>query len=86
MAAVDAAGATGAFSAAVTATTTGFTPTCHTASNHDHTVAERAYQSSGQTYATGSGQAMGLWNTFTTHTLEQTAPGYCVVADHGCPA
>ncbi|ROQ26642.1 poly(hydroxyalkanoate) depolymerase family esterase [Streptomyces sp. PanSC19] len=86
VAAVDASGAAGPVSAAVTATTTGYTPTCHTASNYDHTVAGRAYQSGGLTYATGSGQAMGLWNTFTSHTLEQTAPGHYVVADSGCPA
>ncbi|MGW5420025.1 extracellular catalytic domain type 1 short-chain-length polyhydroxyalkanoate depolymerase [Streptomyces sp. NPDC003943] len=84
VAAVDATGTAGSVSAAVTATTTGFTPTCHTASNYDHTVAGRAYQSGGSTYATGSGQPMGLWNTFTTHTLKQTAPGYYVVADSGC--
>ncbi|CAM5570225.1 hypothetical protein SVIOM74S_08679 [Streptomyces violarus] len=69
-----------------TATTTGFTPTCHTAGNYDHTVAGRAYQSGGHTYAKGSGQAMGLWNTFTIRTLKQTAPAYYVVADSGCPA
>ncbi|MFF0203948.1 PHB depolymerase family esterase [Streptomyces sp. NPDC005017] len=86
VAAVDAAGTAGAVSSAVTATTTGHTPTCHTASNYDHTVAGRAYQSGGHTYAQGSGQAMGLWNTFTAHTLEQTAPGHYVVADNGCPA
>jgi poly(hydroxyalkanoate) depolymerase family esterase len=84
VAAVDSAGAVGAVSSTVTATTTGFTPTCHTAGNYDHTVAGRAYQSGGYTYATGSGQAMGLWNTFTTHTLKQTSPGYYVLADSGC--
>ncbi|MGW0120329.1 extracellular catalytic domain type 1 short-chain-length polyhydroxyalkanoate depolymerase [Streptomyces sp. NPDC003327] len=84
VAAVDAAGAVGAVSSAVTATTTGATPTCHTASNYDHTVAGRAHQSGGYTYAAGSGQAMGLWNTFTVRTLKQTAPGYYVLADAGC--
>lgn len=84
VAAVDSSGAAGAASAAVTATTTGFTPTCDTASNYDHTVAGRAYQSGGYTYAKGSQQAMGLWNTFTTHTLKQTSPGYYVIADSGC--
>ncbi|WP_369142018.1 PHB depolymerase family esterase [Streptomyces sp. R44] len=86
VAAVDAAGTVGAVSASVSATTTGYTPTCHTASNYDHVAAGRAYQSGGYAYATGSGQAMGLWNTFTTHTLKQTAPGYYVVADSGCSA
>ncbi|MFB7512655.1 PHB depolymerase family esterase [Streptomyces sp. NPDC056144] len=88
VAAVDAAGTRGAVSAAVTATTTGtgsgHTVTCHTASNYDHTVAGRAYQSGGYTYATGSKEPMGLWNTFTVHTLKQTAPGYYVLADGGC--
>jgi poly(hydroxyalkanoate) depolymerase family esterase len=83
-AAVDTSGAAGSASPAVVATTTGFTPTCHTASNYDHTAAGRARQSGGYAYATGSGQAMGLWNTFTSHTLKQTAPGYYVVDDTGC--
>jgi poly(hydroxyalkanoate) depolymerase family esterase len=86
VAAVDPAGAAGAVSTAVTATTSGFTPTCHTASNYDHTTAGRAHQSAGRTYANGSEEPMGLWNTFTVHTLEQTAPGHYVVADSGCPA
>ncbi|MFE1949681.1 PHB depolymerase family esterase [Streptomyces sp. NPDC059524] len=84
VAAVDSAGAAGAVSSSVTATTTGSTPTCFTANNYQHTAAGRAYQSGGQTYATGSGQAMGLYNTFITHTLRQTSPGYYVVADAGC--
>ncbi|MEU0741496.1 PHB depolymerase family esterase [Streptomyces sp. NPDC006134] len=86
VAAVNAAGTAGAVSATVTATTTGFTPTCHTASNYAHTTAGRAHQSGGYTYANGSQQAMGLWNTLITHTLMQTAPGYYVLADSGCPA
>jgi poly(hydroxyalkanoate) depolymerase family esterase len=86
VAAVDAAGTAGPGSPAVTATTSGFTATCHTASNYDHTVAGRAYQSGGQTYARGSGQAMGLWNRFVVHTLQQSAPGHYVIADSGCPA
>ncbi|WP_079155669.1 PHB depolymerase family esterase [Streptomyces ambofaciens] len=84
--AVDAAGAAGPPSSAVVATTTGFTPTCHTASNYDHTVAGRAYAEGGRAYARGSGQPLGLWNTFTTHTLQQTSPGHYVIADSGCPA
>jgi hypothetical protein len=28
---------------------------------------------------------MGLWNTFTSHTLRQTAPGHYVIDDAGCP-
>lgn len=57
---------------------------CFTASNYAQTVAGRAYQSLGQTYANGSNQAMGLWNTFTTHTLRQTGPNYYVLADGLC--
>ncbi|WP_436534363.1 extracellular catalytic domain type 1 short-chain-length polyhydroxyalkanoate depolymerase [Actinoplanes sp. HUAS TT8] len=57
---------------------------CFTASNYAHTTAGRAYQSGGSTYANGSNQAMGLWNTFTTHTLRQTGPNYYVVADGQC--
>jgi len=86
VAAVDAAGATSAASSPVTATTTGYTPSCHTASNYDHTAAGRAHQSGGYTYANGSDEPMGLWNTFTTHTLKQTAPGHYVLADSGCSA
>ncbi|MEE1755264.1 extracellular catalytic domain type 1 short-chain-length polyhydroxyalkanoate depolymerase [Streptomyces sp. SP18CS02] len=86
VAAVDTTGVAGAVSSAVTATTTGHTPTCHTASNYEHTTAGRAYQSGGYTFAKGSGQAMGLWNAFTTHTLQQTSPGSYVLADSGCPA
>ncbi|MGE9781655.1 extracellular catalytic domain type 1 short-chain-length polyhydroxyalkanoate depolymerase [Janibacter sp. G368] len=54
---------------------------CVTASNYDHTVAGRAHQSGGMTFANGSGDAMGLWNVFTTTELEETAPGYWEV---GC--
>jgi len=43
-----------------------------------------AHQSAGQTYANGSNQAMGLWNTFVTHTLRQTATNYYVLADGQC--
>jgi len=80
--AVDSTGRAGAASAAVTATTTGFTPTCHTASTYDHTVAGRAYASGGRAYAQGSDQYLGLWNTFTVQTLKQTSPGYYVIT--GC--
>ncbi len=57
---------------------------CFTASNYAHTVAGRAYQSLGQTYANGSNQAMGLWNTFTTRTLRQTGANYYALADGQC--
>jgi poly(hydroxyalkanoate) depolymerase family esterase len=88
VAAVDSAGAVGARSAAVTATTTGsgWVPECFTDSNYNQVAAGRARQSSGSVYANGSNQAMGLWNVFTTHTLKETSDGYYVVADSGCAA
>jgi hypothetical protein len=57
---------------------------CVRASNWDHVAAGRAHVSLGSTYANGSNQAMGLWNTFITHTLRQTAPNYYVLADGQC--
>jgi hypothetical protein len=62
------------------------TPTgqCVTASNYAHTTAGRAHQVSGQTYANGSNQSMGLWNTYVTHTLRQTGANYWVIADGQC--
>jgi hypothetical protein len=53
-------------------------PECVTASNYAHTVAGRAYVYLGQTYATGSGQALGLWNTYTSSSIRQTSPNYWV--------
>jgi hypothetical protein len=47
---------------------------CVTASNYAHTTAGRAYAALGQTYARGSHQPLGLWNTATHSTLKQTAP------------
>jgi poly(hydroxyalkanoate) depolymerase family esterase len=58
--------------------------TCVTANNYAHTTAGRAHQSGGYTYANGSNDAMGLWNTFTIHTLKQTGPNYWVLADGQC--
>lgn len=81
--AVDSAGAEGATSSPATGTTTGTTATCYTASNYAHTTAGRATQSGGYTYALGSGQNMGLWNTFVTTTLKQTGPSYYVIGT--CP-
>lgn len=57
---------------------------CFTDNNYNQTVAGRAHQSSGSTYANGSNQPMGLWNTFTIHTLKQTGPNYYVLADGQC--
>jgi poly(3-hydroxybutyrate) depolymerase len=61
-----------------TTTTTAPVPECVTASNYAHTVAGRAYVYLGQTYATGSGQALGLWNTYTSSSIRQTSPNYWV--------
>ena len=84
--AVNAAGE-GPASAAVTATTgSAYTPQCFTGSNYAQVAAGRAHQSGGTAYANGSNQAMGLDNVFYTHTLEETSPGYYVIADAGCPA
>lgn len=71
-------------------TTTGPTTTtappapCFTSNNWDHVAAGRAHQVSGQVYANGSNQAMGLWNTYVTHTLRRTATNYYVLADGEC--
>lgn len=62
-----------------------WTSQCFTESTYQHTVDGHPYQSGGSTYANGSNQAMGLWNVFTMHTLEQTASGYYVIADSHCP-
>ncbi|MEV1289271.1 PHB depolymerase family esterase [Micromonospora sp. NPDC049679] len=56
-------------------------PVCVTATNYAHVQAGRAYQSGGYAYALGSDQRMGLYNTFNSATLKQTAPGHWVI---GC--
>ena len=81
--AVDSSGAEGAASAVVSASTTGSSATCTTASNYAHTVAGRAYAAWGLTYAKGSNDSMGFWNTFTTTTLKKTGTNYYVVGT--CP-
>jgi poly(3-hydroxybutyrate) depolymerase len=83
VAAVDSSGTQGTMSSSVNGTTTGATATCYTASNYAHTTAGRAYQSGGYTYANGSNQNMGLWNTFVTTTLKQTGTNYYVIGT--CP-
>nr|WP_088958985.1 hypothetical protein [Variovorax sp. HW608] len=81
--AVDTSNVEGAMSSAATGTTLaasgGTTPVCYTASNYAHTTAGRATQSGGYTYANGSNQNMGLWNTFVTTTLKQTGTNYYVI-------
>ncbi|WP_030736782.1 PHB depolymerase family esterase [Streptomyces sp. NRRL S-31] len=63
----------------------GGTAACWTASNYAHVQAGRATTSGGYTYAKGSGQNMGLYNTFVTHTLKESPTGYFSLADTGCP-
>ncbi|MFD9466862.1 PHB depolymerase family esterase [Streptomyces sp. NPDC060027] len=85
VAARDASGTAGSGSGTITATTTGGTAACWTGSNYSHVQAGRATTSGGYTYARGSGQNMGLYNTFVTHTLREAPTGYYTVADGGCP-
>ena len=81
--AVDASNVESAMSGSASGTTLagsgGGGATCYTASNYAHTTAGRATQSGGYTYAKGSNQNMGLWNTFVTTTLKQTSPNYYVI-------
>ncbi|MFC9926402.1 alpha/beta hydrolase family esterase [Streptomyces sp. NPDC127190] len=63
----------------------GSTAACWTASNYDQVRAGRATTSGGSTYAKGSQQNMGLYNTFVTHTLKESPTGYYTIADGGCP-
>jgi poly(3-hydroxybutyrate) depolymerase len=79
VAGVDANGVQGALSAPVSGATTGAVATCYTASNYNHTAAGRAYVLGGYTYANGSNQNMGLWNTFVVTTLKQTGANYYVI-------
>ncbi|WP_225825389.1 alpha/beta hydrolase family esterase [Streptomyces naphthomycinicus] len=63
----------------------GGTAACWTASNYGQVQAGRATTSGGYTYAKGSGQNLGLYNTFVTHTLKESPTGYFTLADTGCP-
>jgi len=83
VAAVDSAGTVGPRSAPVNATTA-VTGPCFTDNNYNQTVAGRAHQSGGSVYANGSNQAMGLWTTYTIHTLQETGPDHYVLADGRC--
>ncbi|MGW7469266.1 extracellular catalytic domain type 1 short-chain-length polyhydroxyalkanoate depolymerase [Streptomyces xantholiticus] len=60
-------------------------PVCWSGSNYAHVQAGRATTNGGHTYAKGSGQNMGLYNTFVTHTLKESPAGHYVVADDNCP-
>ncbi|MFI0007152.1 extracellular catalytic domain type 1 short-chain-length polyhydroxyalkanoate depolymerase [Streptomyces globisporus] len=57
---------------------------CWTANNYEHVRAGRA-TTGGQVYAKGSGQHLGLYNTFVTHTLKESPAGHYVLADGSCP-
>lgn len=71
-------------SAAVGASTTSaFTCSTATASNHAHVQAGRAYDSGGYALAKGSNQNMGLNNLFYTQTLAQTSAAYYIIGN--CP-
>ncbi|MFB8017912.1 alpha/beta hydrolase family esterase [Streptomyces rubiginosohelvolus] len=58
---------------------------CWTANNYEHVRAGRATTTGGQVYAKGSGQHLGLYNIFVTHTLKESPAGHYVVADGSCP-
>ncbi|WP_239694434.1 PHB depolymerase family esterase [Streptomyces sp. Cmuel-A718b] len=58
---------------------------CWSANNYEHVRAGRATTAGGQVYAKGSGQHLGLYNTFVTHTLKESPAGHYVVADGSCP-
>ncbi|WP_436492382.1 extracellular catalytic domain type 1 short-chain-length polyhydroxyalkanoate depolymerase [Actinokineospora sp. HUAS TT18] len=61
-------------------TTTTPAGVCHTDHNYGHVAAGRAHTSGGYTYANGSNQNMGLYNTFTRTTLKEAPTGYYVIA------
>ncbi|MFF9792599.1 extracellular catalytic domain type 1 short-chain-length polyhydroxyalkanoate depolymerase [Streptomyces bacillaris] len=58
---------------------------CWTASNYEHVRAGRATTTGGYAYAKGSGQNLGLYNTFVTHTLKETPPGHYTIVTGSCP-
>nr|BFE37299.1 PHB depolymerase family esterase [Actinomadura rugatobispora] len=51
-------------------------PVCVTASNYTHTTTGRARHSGGYTYANGSNENLGLWNTYTQSTIKEISPGH----------
>lgn len=85
VAARDAAGAEGARSSQVDASTTGSAAKCWRANNYQQVQSGRATTRGGYTYAKGSNQNMGLYNTAVTHTLKESPTGYYVIADGTCP-
>ncbi|MFC8126282.1 PHB depolymerase family esterase [Streptomyces sp. NPDC057302] len=84
VAARDTTGREGVRSATLTVSTTGATAKCWTANNYQQVQAGRATTSGGYTYAKGSNQNMGLFNTAVTHTLKESPAGHYVIADGTC--
>ncbi|MFD7759555.1 extracellular catalytic domain type 1 short-chain-length polyhydroxyalkanoate depolymerase [Streptomyces microflavus] len=58
---------------------------CWTASNYEHVRTGRATTTGGYVYAKGSGQNLGLYNTFVTHTLKESPAGHYTIATGSCP-
>lgn len=52
---------------------------CWTASNYEHVRAGRATTTGGYVYAKGSGQNLGLYNTFVTRTLKEYPAGHYTI-------
>lgn len=81
---IDAAASESSLSSSVSGTSkSAWTCSITSASNYAHVQAGRAHQSLGYTYANGSNQNMGLYNTYASNTLAQTAAGYYVIGN--CP-
>ncbi|MDD9375363.1 PHB depolymerase family esterase [Streptomyces sp. ZAF1911] len=59
--------------------------TCWKANNYQQVQAGRATTDGSHAYAKGSGQDLGLYNLYVTHTLKEAPAGYFVIADAGCP-
>jgi len=52
------------------------TPTCVSSTNYAHVQAGRARHSGGYALALGSGDNLGLYNTYYTSAVRETSPGY----------
>ena len=82
--AVDASDRVSPASEPVTATTrAAFECQSYEDNNFNHVAAGRAYTQLGYAYAVGSGDLLGLYNTFYRSTLSETAPEYFIVGT--CP-
>lgn len=58
---------------------------CWKANNYQQVQTGRATTDGSYAYAKGSGQNLGLYNLYVTHTLKEAPAGYFVIADAGCP-